>query len=867
MAPDFATGLGARGAAPALLCSDGRSLSYAALEAAVAARAARLPGPGGLVAIAATPTPETVVAYLAALRAGCAVAMLDPDDAAGLAGFRARFDPDLCLGPDGARDGPPVPAPERPVHPDLALLLMTSGSTGQARAVRLSSTAVAANAAAIADYLGLTPQDRGALILPLCYSYGLSVLNSHLAAGASLLLDAGPVLDPDFIARLRATRCTGLAGVPYSFELLEGIDFRAAALPDLRCLTVAGGRMAPDLVRTYAAHMAARGGRFFAMYGQTEATARIAYLPPELASTAPGSIGRAVPGGALSLVDARGRPVTGTGIEGELVYRGPNVMMGYAGTRADLARGPGPAELRTGDLAVREADGLFRITGRLRRISKIGGRRIGHAELEAALVAEGLSAAVTGDDARLLAAVVAPPGRTAALRTRLATAAALPESRVEVRCVEAMPRLASGKPDLEAVRALLREPPTPRGPEGATGALAAFREVFFPRPVRAEDSFVGLAGDSLRHLELSLLLEERLGSLPAGWERLPAGRLGQAVPPRPGLRPELRTNPRRPVSPDILIRAAAITLVVVQHATLWPVPVGSAAMMVLVGFGLARFQGAALAAGDLRPLGRMLAMVLGPYALVVAGYALAWGRVPWASVFLVGNLGFAEPERHEMLPYLYWFVEAYAQTLALVAGAFLLPPVRRLARAAPFRLALTFLAVAVAARFTLPHLWPIGGRQIFTLPWVLHLAAFGWGAAVAETPRQRAILLGAAVVVMPLVALDGGNWTGSWIRYGTQVAVIAALLHAPPLPLPRLSAAAVLTVAAGGYHIYLTHRFLPELILPGLAHIVPPGIFALVAVVGGIALGLAAHRLHQLARQARASGLPPRRRAPDLEMP
>lgn len=867
MAPDFATGLGARGVAPALLCSDGRALSYAALELAVADRAARLPGPGGLVAIAATATPETVVAYLAALRAGSAVAMLDPDDARGLADFRDRFAPDVCLGPDGTPVVPQARAQRRPVHPDLALVLMTSGSTGQAKAVRLSSTAVAANAAAIAEYLGLTPEDRGALILPLCYSYGLSVLNSHLAAGASLLLDAGPVLDPGFVARLRTTGCTGLSGVPYSFELLEGIDFRAEALPDLRCLTVAGGRLAPDLVRTYAGHMAARGGRFFAMYGQTEATARIAYLPPDVATTAPDSIGRAIPGGALSLVDGHGDPVTATGVEGELVFRGPNVMMGYADSRADLARDPGPAELRTGDLAVRDPDGLFRITGRLRRMSKISGRRIGHAALEAALAADGLSAIVTGDDTRLLATVVAPPGRAAAIRTRLATAAALPELRVEVRAVAALPRLASGKPDLEAVRALLHEAPAQHGPEGEAGVLAAFREVFFPRPVGADDSFVGLAGNSLRHLELSLLLEQQLGALPPGWERLPAGKLGQSAPPRSGSRPGSQADTRRMISPSVLIRAAAITFVVVQHATLWPVPVGSAAMMVLVGFGLAQFQGAALAAGDLRPLGRALMAVLGPYALVLAGYTLAWGQIPWASVFLIGNFGFAEPERHEMLPYLYWFVEAYAQTLALVGGAFLLPPVRQLARAAPFRLALAFLAVTVAARFTLPHLWPIGSRQIFAPSWVMFLAAFGWATAVADTPRQRAIVLGAALVVMPLAALDGGNWIGSWLRYGAQVGVIAALLYAPPLPLPRLAAAAVLTVAAAGYHIYLTHRFLPELILPGLERLVAPGTFALVAVIGGIALGLAAHRLHHLARRTRASGLLPRRRAPDLEMP
>ena len=158
-------------------------------------------------------------------------------------------------------------------------------------------------------------------------------------------------------------------------------------------------------------------------------------------------------------------------------------------------------------------------------------------------------------------------------------------------------------------------------------------------------------------------------------------------------------------------------------------------MVVLIGYGLGRFQKDALVAGDLARLLRPLATVLAPYYLIVAGYALAWGSVPWASVFLVGNLGFADPARHTMLPFLYWFVEVFVQLLLVWAVVFLIPGVRRMAARDPFRLRMALLAAAVAARFAVPALWPIGGREIFTLPWILHLAVFGWCAACADTPR------------------------------------------------------------------------------------------------------------------------------------
>lgn len=316
--PDFFAGTGdgtgqTPNDGPALVTRAGRVIGREALAARVAALSERMPGRRGLVAIEGAVCEQAVTGLLAAWRAGHAVALL-PAEPAGRADFTRRFAPDTTWRQDGGRWRlEPGAAGGHPPHPELALLLGTSGSTGRARMVRLSAEAVTANARAIATYLGLRPEDRAALVLPLHYSYGLSVLTAHLAAGASVWLHGGSILDADFLGGLALQRCSNLAGVPYSYELLEQAGFRGAALPDLRFMTAAGGRLPPERVRLYDAHLRARGGRLFVMYGQTEATARIAYLPPERAADRPDRIGIAIPGGSLALVDETGRPIAGPG--------------------------------------------------------------------------------------------------------------------------------------------------------------------------------------------------------------------------------------------------------------------------------------------------------------------------------------------------------------------------------------------------------------------------------------------------------------------------------------------------------------------------------------------------------------------------
>ncbi|MHC2301390.1 AMP-binding protein [Rhizobium mongolense] len=287
----------------ALLFGSGRSLSYAELDGQTRRFANRLgQGQKRLVAIAAEASEHAIVAYLAALRAGHAVAMLPPCDERLWDDFLNAFQPDFIFRPANGRwrliEEPRPGNGSRAIHPDLALLLMTSGSSGAAKAVRLSYANLDANSRSIADYLELSSTDRAALVLPLHYSYGLSVLNSHLLAGGSVFFPGISVVDGDFARIIDESGCTNLSGVPYSYELLERSNFRSSESKALRVMTVAGGKLNADLIRLYRDHMRTNGGRFFVMYGQTEATARISFVPPESLSDKEERIGIAIPGAA-----------------------------------------------------------------------------------------------------------------------------------------------------------------------------------------------------------------------------------------------------------------------------------------------------------------------------------------------------------------------------------------------------------------------------------------------------------------------------------------------------------------------------------------------------------------------------------------
>ena len=277
-------------------------------------------------------------------------------------------------------EGPPL------IHERLQLLLTTSGSTGSSKLVRLSRANLLSNAAAISSYLNIRSDDVAVTTLPFSYSFGLSIVHTHLLAGASIQVTALTPLSRDFWTLIQQNKVTSLSGVPYTYEMLRRIKFERFELQAIRYLSQAGGKMTEEGLAYLQKLSSEKGLRCFVMYGQTEATARMAYLPAELFERRLGSIGDAIPGGRFELLDSTGRPISVADVRGELVYYGANVALGYANCAADLSRDDDwGGRLATGDVAYRDCDGFYYITGRLKRFVKIFGNRVSLDEVEALL--------------------------------------------------------------------------------------------------------------------------------------------------------------------------------------------------------------------------------------------------------------------------------------------------------------------------------------------------------------------------------------------------------------------------------------------------------------------------------------------------
>lgn len=368
-----------------------------------------------------------------------------------------RLDPDL--GPAG----PARPVAQRPEWP--ALILYTSGSTGRPRGVVQSYRNVDANTRSIVQYLGLSDEDRAHVILPLYYCYGRSVLQTHLFAGGSVFLDNRFAFPRVVLEAIASEGSTGFAGVPLTFELIRRqVDVSSIAIRRLRYVTQAGGPMSPDTITW--ARQAFHPARLFVMYGQTEATARLSYLPPERGEEKKGSIGVPIPGVELRVVDEQGCELP-VGEVGHLVARGDNVTLGYLDEPEETAAILHDGWLWTGDLAYRDADGFFFHQGRSKEILKIGGHRVSPIEIEHVIaehpdVAE---AGVIGVKHDLMgevpsAFVVARPGKAPAEDDlRRFCRERMPPYKVPVNftLVDRLPRNEAGK----LLRAALAQRPEP----------------------------------------------------------------------------------------------------------------------------------------------------------------------------------------------------------------------------------------------------------------------------------------------------------------------------------------------------------------------------------------------------------------------
>jgi acyl-coenzyme A synthetase/AMP-(fatty) acid ligase len=779
----------------AALIGDGGKLSYDELARRVAEQADRWPGAGTrrLVLVEIEATADAVVTYLAAVTAGHVVLLAAPGrantlDAQWLPDDLARLEDGkwtVSHGPGGSRHD---------LHPDLALLLSTSGSTGSPKLVRLSADAVRSNASDIAAALGLDASDRAVTTLPLHYCYGLSVLHSHLAAGASVLLTDASVVDSRLWSSMREHGVTSLSGVPHTFELLESSGAPTGSVPTLRQLTQAGGRLDAGRVRSWAVRGQREGWDLRVMYGQTEATARMAVSAPGAAVRHPSSVGMAVGEGRFRVTGPDGEvPV---GAVGDLHYSGANVMLGYASEPADLARGRDTTELATGDLARLGPDGALEVVGRRSSFLKVTGVRVDVEHVEALLARDGIDALVGGSDERLLALVVAgddgPHAHDVVERANRALVArtGLPAHRLRIAAVPALPRHASGKPDRGAIAPTvdLLDATAPDRPHGASAsALVALYAELLSRPdTTADSTFVDLGGDSLSYVELSLHLGERLGPLPADWPLRPIRSLAVAEPP-------VRTRLAR-VDTTIVLRAAAILAIVGTHTHVVHLLGGAHVLLGVAGYNFARFAATTPSARETwRRVVTTVARIAVPTFVWVAVVGLLAGTYSPANLvmanWLFGSDTWSSTWR-------LWFLEALVWTLAGFAVLLSVPAVRRQYARTPFALVAGLAAVAALARLDVFDLTSPPGRG--TAPAVLWLVAIGWAAHVASGTRQRVVLSAIVVATLP-------GFLDDPVREATVAAGLLLVVWIRTVPVPRLLVPGMSALASASLYIYLTH--------------------------------------------------------------
>lgn len=332
------------------------------------------------------------------------------------------------------------------MHEDLSLLLTTSGSTGSPKLVRLSFSNIISNAKSIATYLKINNLERPITSLPMNYSFGLSVINSHLISGATILLTNFSIVQKEFWNFAKEQKATSLAGVPYTYQMLKMLRFSNMDLPYLRTLTQAGGKLSSNLVIEYSNYAKNTNKEFVVMYGQTEATARMSFLPFNMSQEKYESIGIPIPGGKFSLIDLQDKSeIFDSNIQGELIYQGPNVSLGYANNVTDLAKGDENfGKLYTGDIAYKDLDGYYYIVGRIKRFLKIYGNRVNLDEIEKFILSKDIECACDGVDDKVTI-FTTNKNRADEIVNLLTSILKLNFRAFEIRIIPTIPKNSAGK--------------------------------------------------------------------------------------------------------------------------------------------------------------------------------------------------------------------------------------------------------------------------------------------------------------------------------------------------------------------------------------------------------------------------------------
>jgi peptidoglycan/LPS O-acetylase OafA/YrhL len=530
-----------------------------------------------------------------------------------------------------------------------------------------------------------------------------------------------------------------------------------------------------------------------------------------------------VPGGSIRLEDEHGREVA-TGGVGEVVYSGPNVMLGYAERPEDLALGSTVADLRTGDLGRLHPDGLLEVVGRRSRVAKVFGLRLDLDRVEDLAAARGLEARCVEHEGRL--ALFVRRHRDVEAAYAVAGECGLPRSGAVVHVLASFPLTSSGKPDRAALARHAATVEAPRAPTTGAPTPEAVRDllaVLLGRPdATLDESFASLRGDSLSFVEASVALGSLLGDLPRDWSHRSARDL---VPDRPP-----RRTPWAWVDTPLLMRAVAIVLVVGTHANLLTIPGGAHVLLAVCGFHLARLQLGGGSRGErVRGLLQATARVAVPAGLFIGAAGAVTGMYDASTaLFLNGLLGSPQWD----LRWQFWFLEVIVWSFLGVAALVSVPALDRLERARPFAFALGVLAATAAARFALVGVEAdIPDR--YALPVVLWCVALGWAAARAGTGLQRLL------VSVLAVGLTAGFFDDP-VRELLVASGVVLLVWVPRVRVPRVAVRPLALVAASSLWVYLTHWQ----VYPHLEDHWP-----LPATLASFAVGLACWAVHERSRR------------------
>lgn len=750
-------------------------------------------------------TIETIVAYYAALSEGYVVIVCDNNNQVLRENLKDSLKPHFeYFNIDGVRQLQALPGgvSSEQISTDLAVLISTSGSTGSAKCVRLSFENLSDNTQSICNYLNISQEDNAALILPIHYCYGLSVLNTHLSKGATVHVGDLSVASADFIDYLAEHDITSVAGVPYTYEILERASFRNKSLPKLRYMTQAGGRLAPELVKKYTEWALHNDKEFFVMYGQTEATARMAYLPQDKLRAYPDSIGIAIDGGEFLIKNEQGHIITEANVAGELVYKGKNVMMGYANNASDLIKNNEYTELSTGDVAYKNEEGLFFIVGRLKRFTKIYGKRFNLDEIECAISTLGITAVCVSDDKNLYVCMENTV-KTDILQYIQETYGIARQNVFSYSCEE-FPLLATGKVDYQKILSeAIQKKELSDSCDGTKKnhnlntkqrVLLAYKECLKNENIQEQDSFSAIGGDSISYVSLSVQLESILGVLPNNWQSLNIHELSK-----------LQTEEKKyaQIDIDILLRVYAVIAVVCHHGGVWWVKGGAALLLVLSGYNYSRFQLDHQINGKLfKVFSSFFLNVLLPAWCVLIGYSvLRYNEFYWPDVLLYSN-NIVSDYAHSAFGV--WFLQALIQSIAIFTLPLFFVSIREKIKSNKFFYVTAIFLFACCLRILDEYNeWgkslSLGGEQI---SWVLWL--FALGALIESANKVSKIWLSILVFITCV-----GFYSNDVPRMINLIVGILLVLWIGKVYLPRFFVPLVQISASSSLFIYMLHPRAP----------------------------------------------------------